>query len=93
MALIAYGAQGDTAAVAANSQGGLFHLTDERVEGGYRAFVINVRNMKILEGVWTWDSANVNVEWSTGDKKQYPFEVWKANAVVLNKIRQQQEGN
>lgn len=87
MALIAYGAQGDTAAVGANAENGIFHLTDEKVEGGYRAFCVNAKNIRqIIEGVWTWDDDGVIVKWMNGDTLHYIWDFWKPNQPVLKRI-------
>lgn len=88
MALLEYGAQGDTAAIAVSkTHGGLFHLTDETAGNGYRAFVVNMKTLQVLEGVWTWDDEGVIVNWSTGDRRHYVWDAWKANVPVLNRIR------
>lgn len=92
MALIGYGAQGDTAAIAANTLGGLFHLTDEEVDGGgYRAFVVDTRTLKVLEGVWTWDDEGVIIKWDVGESRHYEWDVWKPNMAVLNRIRKKEQ--
>ena len=87
MALIAYGAQGDTVATATSNQGGLFHLTDEPSKHGYRGFVVDARNMKVLEGVWTWDDNGIIIDWSIDQRRHYHWDVWKCNVPVINRLR------
>lgn len=86
MALIAYGANGESAATAQNSSGGFFHLTDEKVDGGYRAFCVAMPQMAILEGVWTWDNTAVVIKWDNGIAHRYPYDFWKPNMAICRKI-------
>lgn len=87
MALIAYGAKGDTAATGENNSGGLFHLTDEKTPDGYRAFVVMRHDIhRIVEGSWTWDDDGVFIKWSTGDIVHYPWDFWKPNMAILRQI-------
>ena len=90
MALIAYGAKGETAATAQNTNGGFFHLTDEKVEGGYRAFIVAMPQVAVLEGVWTWNDEGVDVAWSNGIKQHYPYDFWKPNMAICRKIGMEQ---
>lgn len=91
MVLIRYGAEGETAATARNQEGGMFHLTDERVEGGYRAFVVAMPSMAILEGVWTWSDDGVHIAWSNGMERTYAWDGWHPNMPILRKIGAQQK--
>jgi hypothetical protein len=94
LALLAIGAQGDTAAVAQNDNGSLFHLTDEKTADGYRAFVVSAHNIRnILEGSWTWDNEGVFIKWQTGDVVRYRWAFWKANLAILKKIGADQKAN
>ena len=90
MALITYGAKGETAAIAANREA-LYHLTDEPAQHGYRAFVVAVHNMSVLEGVWYWDDNGVIIEWSIGKTMHYKWDLWKANTPTLHKIKEREQ--